>query len=200
LTRYELEDVLAAVDYLSGRDDADSQGVGLLGVSRGGTAALCAAGLDGRIRAVATDGAFPLEEMQLHYMRRYMEIYLRYSWLLSKLPDVTLFTFCRWGRYFVGLRRRCQFVHVTQLTRKIRQPVFMIHGERDAYVPLEVAHLLRASISRRTRLWVAPGAKHNRAIDVCRQQYQRRIGRFFQSHLGAERVPAAVETVKRVAG
>jgi dipeptidyl aminopeptidase/acylaminoacyl peptidase len=200
LTRYELEDVLAAVDYLCGRDDADPQGIGLLGISRGGTAALCAAACDGRIRAVATDGAFPLEEMQLHYMRRYMEIYLRYSWLLSKLPDVSLSSFCRWGRYFVGLRRRCQFINVTQFTRKIRQPVFLIHGERDNYVPLEVVHLLRSSISRRTRLWVVPGAKHNRAIHVAMQQYHRRIGRFFSNHLSAEPAVAALEQLNRAAG
>ena len=199
LTRYELEDVLAAVEYLCGRDDADPQGVGLFGISRGGAAALCAAALDGRIRAVVTDGAFPLEEMQLHYMRRYMEIYLRYSWLLAKLPDVSLSSFCRWGRYFVGLRRGCQFVNVTQLTRKIRQPVFLIHGERDTYVPLEVVMLLRASISRRTRLWVVPGAKHNRAIDVAQQQYHRRIGRFFENHLAARQDHPA-RRVNRAAG
>jgi pimeloyl-ACP methyl ester carboxylesterase len=200
LTRFELEDVLAAVDYLCSRDDADPQGVALLGVSRGGTAALCAAACDGRIRAVVTDGAFPLEEMQLHYMRRYMQIYLRYSWLLSKLPDVSLSSFCRWGRYFVGMRRGCQFINVTQMTRKIRQPVFMIHGDRDTYVPLEVVHLLRSSISRRTRLWVVPGAKHNRAIGIATQQYHRRIGRFFSNHLANQPTVARVKQLNRAAG
>jgi pimeloyl-ACP methyl ester carboxylesterase len=160
---------------------------------------LCAAAVDGRIRAVVTDGAFPLEEIQLHYMRRYMEIYVRYSWLLRKLPDMSLSSFCRWARYIVGLRRRCQFINVTQMTRKIRQPVFMIHGERDNYVPLDVAHLLRSSISPRTRLWVVQGAKHNRAIDVATQQYHRRIGRFFQSCLAAPRTVPAMHQVKRVA-
>jgi pimeloyl-ACP methyl ester carboxylesterase len=185
VTRYEVDDVLAAVNYLAGRDDADSRGVGLIGISRGGTAALCAAAEDPRVRAVVTDGAFPVEEMQIHYMRRYMEIYLRYSWLLSKLPSVCLISFCRWGRLIVGWQRRCRFVNVTQAVRRIRQPVFMIHGERDTYVPLPVVLQLRFAISRRTRLWVVDGARHNRAIDVAPRRYQARIARFFRNHLAS---------------
>jgi pimeloyl-ACP methyl ester carboxylesterase len=192
VTQYELNDVRAAVEYLASRDDADPRGVGLLGVSRGASAALCAAAVEPRIRCVVTDGAFPLEEMQLHYMRRYMQIYLRFSWLLARLPDHSLFTFCRWARFIVGLRRRCRFLHVTQMTRRVRQPVFMIHGERDTYVPLEVVHELRASLARKPRLWVVPEAKHNRSIDVATYRYHRRIARFFQQHLAGGRslVPA----------
>jgi fermentation-respiration switch protein FrsA (DUF1100 family) len=85
------------------------------------------------------------------------------------------------------------------MVRRIRQPIFMIHGERDTYVPLEVVHLLRAAISRRTRLWVVPGAKHNRAIDTASLQYHRRVGRFFQCHLGGSRIPAHLP-VERAAG
>lgn len=205
VTRFELEDVRAAVNYLASRPDADSRGVGLLGISRGGTAALCAAADDPRIACVVTDGAFPLEEMQLHYMRRYMEIYLYFSWLLAKLPDHTLGTFCRWARFIVGWRRGCKFLHVTQMTRRTRQPVFMIHGERDTYVPIKVVHELRTSLGRKPRLWVVPGAKHNRSIDVATHAYCRRIARFFQAHLAAGRVPAlshigAVEPLARRVG
>jgi pimeloyl-ACP methyl ester carboxylesterase len=198
VTRYELHDVRAAVDYLASRPDADPRGVGLLGISRGGTAALCAAAEDPRIACVVTDGAFPLEEMQLHYMRRYMEIYLPFtwlSWLLAKLPDHVLGSFCRWARWIVGWRRGCRFLHVTQMTRRLRKPVFMIHGERDTYVPLQVVHELRASLARKPRLWVVSGAKHNRSIDVAAAVYRRRIARFFQAHLAAGRFPASSPAV-----
>ncbi len=78
------------------------------------------------------------------------------------------------------------------MTRRVRQPVFMIHGERDTYVPLEVVHELRASLGRKPRLWVVPEAKHNRSIDVATHRYRRRIARFFQHHLAGGRslVPA----------
>jgi pimeloyl-ACP methyl ester carboxylesterase len=188
VTQFELADVRAAISYLASRGDADPRGVGLLGISRGGTAALCAAAEDPRIACVVTDGAFPLEEMQLHYMRRYMQIYLYFSRLLSRLPDHTLGTFCRWARFIVGWRRGCKFLHVTQMTRRLRKPVLMIHGERDTYIPIEVVHELRTSLGRKPRLWVVPGAKHNRSIDVATHLYRRRIARFFQAHLAANRV------------
>lgn len=190
VTQFEQYDLRAALDYLSSRADADPRGVGLLGISRGGSAALCAAADDARIACVVTDGAFPLEEMQLHYMRRYMEIYLHFSWLLAKLPDHTLGTFCRWARFIVGWRRGCKFLHVTQMTRRLRKPVFMIHGERDTYVPVQVVQELRNSMARKPRLWVVEGAKHNRGIDVASALYRRRIARFFQVHLAGERLPA----------
>jgi pimeloyl-ACP methyl ester carboxylesterase len=202
VTQYELNDVQAAVDYLASREDADPQGIGLLGVSRGAAAALCAASVEPRIRCVVTDGAFPLEEMQLHYMRRYMEIYLpRLTWLLAKVPDHSLATFCRWARFIVGLRRRCRFLHVTQMTRRVRQPVFMIHGQRDTYVPLEVVHELRASLGRKPRLWVVPDAKHNRSIDVATYRYRSRVARFFLQHLAGGRslAPAATAQLKQPA-
>jgi pimeloyl-ACP methyl ester carboxylesterase len=196
-TQYELNDVQAAIDYLASRPDADPDGFGLLGISRGGTTALCAAAVDPRIRCVVTDGAFPLEEMQLYYMRRYMQIYLYFSWLLAKLPDHTLGTFCRWARFIVGWRRKCRFLHVTQMTKKLRQPVLLIHGERDTYVPLEVVQTLRASLGRKPRLWVVSNAKHNRCIDVATQRYRRRIGRFFQAHLSPGRATAPAVQLQR---
>lgn len=190
VTQFELNDLRAALNYLSSRPDADARGVGLLGISRGGAAALCAAADDARIACVVTDGAFPLEEMQLHYMRKYMEIYLHFSGLLSKLPNHSLATFCRWARFIVGWRRGCKFLNVTHMTRRLRKPVFMIHGERDTYVPVEVAQELRASLGRKPRLWVVEGAKHNRSIDVASDLYHRRMARFFQVHLAGEQLPA----------
>jgi fermentation-respiration switch protein FrsA (DUF1100 family) len=83
------------------------------------------------------------------------------------------------------------------MTRKLQQPVLLIHGERDTYVPLEVAQTLRASLERRPRLWVVPHAKHNRCIDVATQRYQRRISRFFQAHLSPGRVTAPVVQLQR---
>lgn len=43
VTSYEVADVRAAVEYLAGRADAPHGGIGLFGVGRGATAALCAA-------------------------------------------------------------------------------------------------------------------------------------------------------------
>lgn len=187
LTQYELTDVLAAVDYVCSRPDADPNGIGLIGVSRGANAALCAAAIDGRVRAVVTDGAFPVGPMQRHYIRRFMSIYIRLPLLAEKLPDICLVSYCEWAKFLLGLRRGCRFINVEQVARRVQCPVFMIHGKRDGYIPLEVAKDLRTRLAGRSKMWIVPGVKHNGAILVASEEYRRRIWRFFQKNLAGGR-------------
>lgn len=190
LTRYELSDVRAAIDYVCGRDDADPQGVGLMGVSRGGTAALSIAALDPRVLAVTTDGAFAFHTIQLHYIRRYMQIYTAWSRLFERLPDALLKPSCVWSQWLIGRRRGCRFVQVESLVRRIRQPVLMIHGENDPYIPLDTAVRLQAQLGGRSRLWVVPEARHNGSIRTATAEYHRQLARFFLKHLAnGRRVP-----------
>lgn len=182
-TTYEVADVHAVIDYLCGRSDADPRGVGLLGVSKGATAAMCAAAGDRRVRAMVLDSLCPTERMQIHFTRRFMGIYARFAGLLSSLPDVVLGSLGVWTKYLIQWRQNCQFVNVDQLARQVRQPVLIIHGERDTYVPLDVVRSLRSMIIGRTKLWVVPRAKHNGAVVVTRKRYHDRISRFFKQHL-----------------
>jgi fermentation-respiration switch protein FrsA (DUF1100 family) len=73
----------------------------------------------------------------------------------------------------------------------------MIHGECDTYVPIEVVHELRNSLGRKPRLWVVAGAKHNRSIDVATHLYRRRVARFFQAHLAADRLSISASLLRR---
>jgi uncharacterized protein len=183
LTQYEIIDVQAAVDYLCSRPAGDPQGIGLFGVSRGGNAALCVAAGDPRVRAIVTDGAFPFDAMLRHYVRRFMKIYVHIPFVHDYLPDVCLISYCQWAKFLLSMRRHCRFVNVEQACRRVSQPVFMIHGERDMYVPLNVAEALRCSLSGRSKLWIVPGVKHNGAISAMPEEYDRRVWRFFRRHL-----------------
>src|SRR5262245_6425460 len=58
LTDHEVRDAEAALAYLKGRPDADPGGVGLFGISKGGSAGLFAAAADPYVRCCVTDGAF----------------------------------------------------------------------------------------------------------------------------------------------
>ncbi|MBN2474975.1 MAG: alpha/beta fold hydrolase [Pirellulales bacterium] len=190
VTVQDLTDVQAAIDYVCGRSDADPRGIGLIGVSKGATVALCAAASDTRVRTLVLDGPCPTERMQLHYVRRFMQIYVAYPWLVSRLPDLSLRSTNAWTKFVVQRQRHCRFVNVDQAARQVRQPVMMIHGQRDAHVPVEVARGLRNSMPNCTRLWVVPNAKHNGGIMVARNTYHRRIARFFERHLA---VPTVAE-------
>ena len=188
LTEYEAADVQAAIDYVCARNNADPQGIGVFGVSRGGNAALCIAAGDRRVRAVVTDGAFPIDGMLRHYIRRFMNIYVRIPLVARYLPDFCLISYYKCAKYWVGLRRGCRFVNVEQACRRVRQPVFMIHGERDMYVPLKVAETLRGCLSGRSKFWTVPGVKHNGAAAGAEDEYHYRIWRFFQRHLDGGRI------------
>ncbi|MGA2034008.1 MAG: alpha/beta fold hydrolase [Thermoguttaceae bacterium] len=183
LTHYELADVQAAINYLCSRPDADSRGIGVFGVSRGGNAALCVAAGDTRVRAVVTDGAFPIDGMLRHYIRRFMKIWVPIPLVKNYLPDVCLISYYKCAKVLLGFRRGCRFVNVEQACRRVRQPVFMIHGERDMYIPLKVAEALRSSLSGRSKFWIVPGVKHNGAMAGAEDEYYHRIWRFFQRHL-----------------
>ena len=183
VTTFELADVRAAIDYLSSRVDASPGGIGLLGISKGGTVALCATAYDPRVRALIVDGACPTERMQLYYVRRFAKIFARSSWLLTRLPNISLRTTNALTRFILGRRRNCRFVNVDIAARKIRQPVLMIHGRCDNHIPLEIVQNLRATMSKGTKLWAISEAKHNGSISVVRETYHRRIARFFQRTL-----------------
>lgn len=184
--------------YLASRGDADPRGVGLFGVSRGGAAALCAAARDRRVQAVVTDGAFGTMAMQVHYMRRYMSIFTLYTQYFSRLPDWVLASLVRVAHRVVGYRRRIRFLSVESFARRVRQPVLMIHGEADPFVPLSVARHLQGQLHRAT-FWSVPGARHNAALSAAPDEYRRRVARFFLKHLAAGRrqavAPAETEAV-----
>lgn len=190
LTAYETADLQAAVNYVCSRPDADPRGIGLFGVSRGGNAVLCIAATDPRVRAVVTDGAFPIDAMLKHFIRRFMRIFVRIPFVADYLPDMCLFSYYQWAKFLLGVRRRCRFVNVEQACRRVRQPVFMIHGERDMYIPMKMAETLRHSLSGRSKLWIVPGVKHNGAVAAMEEVYYRRISRFFQRHLSRTAIAA----------
>ncbi len=204
LTSYELADAKAAINYVCERDDAHPAGIGLIGVSRGGNAALCAAAGDDRIRAVVTDGAFPIGAMQRHYIRRFMDIYITPWWIARKLPDVCLVSYCEGAKMLAGWKQNCRFISPEQFIRRLQQPVFMIHGKRDAYIPLDVVHNLRSHLGGRSKLWVVPGVKHNGAIKKEPQEYHRRLARFFEWQLAggggrAAAIPPVCEDLQQPA-
>lgn len=183
ITRYELDDVQAVVDYLALRPDADPRGVGLIGISKGGTAALAVAARDARVRAVVTDGAYASSSLQNHYFRRFAQIYIPWRWLSSRLPKLAVDAVSMWSRVFLGLRLGCRFVNIEPLVRRVRQPVLMVHGQCDTMIPLEVARALRDSLDGPSKLWIVPHARHNGAIVVSAAEYQRRLTRFFGRNL-----------------
>lgn len=186
LTRYEVDDLRAAVDYLAGRVDRDPSGVGLFGVSRGGAAALYVAAHDARVRAVVTDGAYPNDGMHAHYFHRYVGIYRSWTWFRWWAPQLALDALVMWARVLLNWREGFRLASVEAAAPRIRQPVLMIHGARDRMIPLTVVRRLRQRLAGTSKLWVVPGARHNMARTLASKEYERRVTLFFVRHLAGQ--------------
>lgn len=188
VTQYEVIDLKAAVDCAARICGSQPARVGVMGTSRGAAAALCLAAEDQRIAAIVVDGAFSTDAIQCHFMRRYMSIYSRLAFVWASLPNIGLFSYRVGPRLLAGMTQRCRYLNVERKLRRVRQPVFMIHGARDSFVPIPVVHKIRLLIAGRTKLWLVPRAKHNAAISVARDEYELRIERFFARHLSLDQV------------
>jgi len=180
ITAKEVEDVLAVVDFVSSPEGAGDEQVALLGVSRGANVALCAAAQTRKVRAVVTDGAFPTGAMLRHYIRRYMRTHPRprVRYLADVLPAVCLASYCAWAKLLFRVLDHAEVVNVERAVRHVTQPVFMIHAQRDRYVPEQTVHALRKCLSGRSKLWIVPGVKHNGAAIELTAEYDRRVVRF----------------------
>jgi pimeloyl-ACP methyl ester carboxylesterase len=196
VTTYETADVRAVIDYLAGRPDARGQGVGgngigLFGLSKGGTAALAAAADDPRVRAVAVEGVCPTERLQVHWTR---EMLADHGPLLARLLGLTgllVGPLGAWTRLVVGWRRHCQFVNVEQAARQVSAPVLMIHGGGDSHVPVELVCELKQAMPPQTTLWI---------VEIAGEEYHEQLARFFLNHLPSKTAPseaAEPATVRR---
>ena len=168
------EDIHAAVDYLERRLDRGRLGVGIVGLSVGGSAAILASSRDRRIAAVATVGAFADPRDPRATLGRFW-------WVLG--PGLPLaFRFVEWR---MGLRFKsfapqnvidgshCRFL--------------LIHGSADHVIPLGHARRLAAAAGSAARLWVIPGRNHS--DPHLEPGMADTLASFFQDHL--EGAPAA---------
>lgn len=180
VTDHELYDLRGALTYLKGRPDADPAGVALFGVSRGGGTALCVGGKDSTVWAVATDGAFPTRGTMLAYIRRWAEIYVSSKSIWTRMPNV-VFEFLGWSaRKRSQARLNCRFPNVERATARLApRPLFMIHGEKDAYIGPPIARALFAVAGDPKEFWLVPKAKHNRSREVAGPAYLDRLAGFF---------------------
>ena len=201
VTTFETADLTGAIDYLNSRKDADSSGVGVIGVSRGAAAAIGVAAQDPRIRALVLDSACPTGRLRVHKALNATRRYMRPPPRLLGALCRPLAVFDSWVRMVLGHWRKCRFVNVDRSARRVRQPVLIVHGENDQLVPLAVARWLGRSMLGGTKLWTVPGAGHGMAVDVARAEYQSRIGDFFVQHLsGNLRADGPVQALSTAPG
>ena len=197
VTDKDLGDLRAALKYLRARPDADPAGVGLFGISKGGSTGLVAAAAARDIRCVVTDGAYATYTTIVPYMQRWIKIYSDRHTLQKALPTWFYGLVGLTGVRRVARNRGVTYPSVEKAVGKLRQPLLMIHGEGDTYIKPDMAKALFERAKGPKELWVVPKAKHNQALHVAGDEYHRRVVEFFDLHLARteteEAVPAGAD-------
>ncbi|MGB6045031.1 MAG: alpha/beta fold hydrolase [Pirellulales bacterium] len=187
LARHELADLTAAIDYVTSRPDADPNGVALMGMSKGGAAALHVATVDGRVWSVVADSAFSVDWVTAYYFRRYVGIFVPLlSAVVRKMPWFLYIGYARFIQARVARELGVDVSDLLDVVDNVKLPVFLIQGGRDQYVPVEMARTLKRRIGKQCKLWVVQKANHNESIHRAREKYEDRMVRFLVKNSGNE--------------
>lgn len=180
ISTYEINDLLAALQYLATRKDVDKNKIGLFGISRGGGVAISCTLLCNSIKAIVVDSSYSTYETIFDYICRWVSIYLPVqkipAWLNHLLTTISLFL--------------AQFTVKHKLPRMEKNlkrnkgiPIFFIHGERDNYISVNQAKRLYAMAHEPKVIWTIPQARHNEAVLIEPKQYREKITSFFNTYL-----------------
>jgi pimeloyl-ACP methyl ester carboxylesterase len=155
--------------------------LGLLGVSRGASAALAAAARTPAVQCVVSDGAFSVSTLLVDFARRWGQLYLPAA-MLRCVPLWHVRLTIQLMKWISQARRGCVYSNLERGLRRLQsKPVLMISGESDNYVSPEITR----GLQRLTRqdagggAWIAPKARHNLARQVNSETYDRLLVAFF---------------------
>jgi uncharacterized protein len=198
VTNFEVEDTEAALQYLKNRPDADPTGVGLFGISKGGSAGLLAAHRNPYVRCFVTDGVFATFSTMVPYMRKWVSIYSDKYWIQVLLPNWVYGLFGKIGLKRLSREKRCWFPHLERSIGKLApRPLLMIHGGADTYIKPEMAESLFKKARYPKQYWLVDGAKHNQALQVAGEEYRQRLLNFFETHLAPKEGESSPEHIRK---
>lgn len=180
LSDFEVEDVCSAIAYARQRADLRELPIGLLGISRGGCAALAGAAKNKDVQVVVCEGVATTRSMLLHYTIRWATLYVR-PWFMIFLPVWHLRITLDLARMTSQFRRGCKFTVLERHLPGLRdRRVLVIADGRDSYIPSELTALVGRYIGGdKQEVWVVPEARHNGARLADPDGYSRKLLEYF---------------------
>lgn len=191
ITTADLDDVKAAIRYLETRDDLGDGGIGVFGLGKGATVALCVAGCDSRIRSIVLDAPMPenrlfdkncwevlVKSVRLSRRSTSRFVSLLFRAVLYSLTCPLVSLVHAWRRFMLGLWYGCRFVNPWPLVKRVRQPIMIVHGHADSKTRSDQIQAFCDRMPVRPRLWlISAGDREGwgRVSDDCCRQ----VARFF---------------------
>jgi len=191
VTDRDVSDMRAAVAYLRSRSDADPHGIGIFGISKGGSTGMIVAANDPWIRCVATDGMYGTHTTMVPYMQRWIQIYSGAHRIQRALPTWFYGMIGTVGVKRVARNRGVTYPSVEKAAGRLHRPLLMIHGEGDTYIKPQMARaIFERANGEPKKLWLVPKAKHNQALHIAGDEYHRVLVEFFDRYLAEQFEPA----------
>lgn len=179
-TEFELEDARSAIRYLKENGRTPDR-LGVFGISKGGGVALCLASEEPAVKAIVTDGAFPVHDMVVYYSMKWIEIYSTSRFIYSYLPRWFYSGIVLFALHRVERRKNVRYLSVeTAVKRRAQGSLLMIHGKNDNYIKQEVVERIFESARGEKDLWIVPKAKHNRCLEREGKNYESRVVSFLE--------------------
>lgn len=168
----EVEDLETWYDYLRARSDVDTNRLGILGNSMGGSLVIQFAARHPDIKAIAADSAFSsLDDTVATSLKHYTG--------LPAFPFAPMVSF--WAKVETGcdLSQVNAKVWIHQLSPR---PVFLMQGGADTTVSRSSGELLYAAAGEPKELWYDPAAGHAK-FATNKPAYEQRLTAFFDKYL-----------------
>lgn len=184
MTRYEIDDTISALEWIESHAEFSSLPLGVMGVSRGSTAALWVAARYPHVLVACCDGAYSLSMLAFHFVSRWASIYMP-QWAESLIPDWHYRSTVAIVQFLSARRRKVQYVHIESYLKRLKScPTLFIAGEKDNYVPYYLSQeLMRRIRSPLAKVWIVPKAKHNKARHTEPGQYDQILVQHFEQML-----------------
>ena len=172
-----VDDLWGAVDFLRDqRRDVDPNRIALVGHSMGGAAAIVAAAIDRRIRAVVSSSAFAeIPTLTRRVLRSF------------HLPSRLFFPLVR---FFIQRHMSQTMVWASPRNRigEVEAPLLLLHGDADCFVPHSELAALAAGADGNAETVLLPGRGHSNLMRDHR--YPVELVRFLDRVLAAPARPA----------
>jgi dipeptidyl aminopeptidase/acylaminoacyl peptidase len=175
----EVDDVAAALDYLTTRSDVDSERIGIYGFSSAGATAVMAAARYPQLSAVVAEGGYG------DFVNNAVGQDRRSDFLARNF--IVLY---RWGTYLsyrwiarLDIRMLSPVSVIDQISPR---PILLIYGSRE--VSLAGGRQQQAAAGgENAELWIVPGAGHGNYLAIAPLAYEARVVAFFDEALSEKR-------------
>ena len=170
---YEKKDLLGAIRFL--RDRGFKGKLGILGASMGASIALMTAAESGDITALVLDS--PFSSLQ--------KISTEWACQITRCPAAILQLSIRMAYCWLYLAHRFWVPEVepAMYARRLRIPVFLIHGGADVKIPAHHSRTIYENLCGDKELWIVDNAGHLGVYLNHAKEYQNRVLNFFAKHL-----------------